>query len=182
MRWIVLLLMSCWSLVGWATEPDWLPAWRDGQAALLMRHAMAPGVGDPAGFQLGDCGTQRNLNAQGRDEARRWGEWLLAHRVEPRVLTSRWCRARDTAAGFSVGQVDDFEPLDSFFRRTEQRSTAIQGMRELLAQPSERPLLLVSHQVNITALTGLFPASAEVIVIALPLDGEAQVLGRMPVP
>lgn len=182
MRWIFLLLIIALPLPGLTEEADWLLAWRDGQAALLMRHAMAPGVGDPDSFALDDCATQRNLNTQGQDEARRWGDWLRAQAVEPLVLTSRWCRARDTASGFGAGQVSDFPPLDSFFRRTEQRSAAIQGMRERLAQPSGQPLILVSHQVNITALTGLFPASGEAIIIALPLTGEAEILGRMPVP
>ena len=96
-----------------------LPAWqalREGRALLLMRHATAPGTGDPANFRLGQCETQRNLNAQGRAEARRWGELLARQGIEqPRLLSSRWCRALDTASNMQRGPVQPFAALDSFF-------------------------------------------------------------------
>ncbi|MEN9293955.1 MAG: hypothetical protein RIT31_720, partial [Actinomycetota bacterium] len=73
---------------------------------LLMRHALAPGVGDPENFKLGDCSTQRNLSAEGREDAREIGEWLKRRDIPIlRVESSRWCRARETAELLGIGKV-----------------------------------------------------------------------------
>lgn len=168
-------------------QADEQQAWtslREGRALLLMRHATAPGVGDPAGFTLGDCSTQRNLNEQGRAEGRRWGERLRSLGIErPQLLSSRWCRAQDTAQAMGLGPVEALPPLDSFF---ENRTTANQQMDALLAQINAMPAgvarVLVSHQVNITALTGIYPASGEGLIIALPLTRPAKVLARIDPP
>jgi hypothetical protein len=101
-----------------ATEAAW-QALRGGGVVALMRHARAPGVGDPPGFRLEDCATQRNLSAEGRDQARRIGEAFRAQGVAvARVLSSRWCRALDTAR-LAFGTVEPFPPLDSFFSERE---------------------------------------------------------------
>ncbi len=168
-------------------QADEAQAWsalREGRALLLMRHATAPGVGDPAGFTLGDCRTQRNLNEQGRAEGRRWGERLRSLGIErPQLLSSRWCRAQDTAQAMGLGPVEPLPPLDSFF---ENRTTANQQMDTLLVQINAMPAgvarVLVSHQVNITALTGIYPASGEGLIIALPLTRPAKVLARIDPP
>jgi len=147
----------------------------------IMRHALAPGTGDPADFTLGDCGTQRNLNAAGRRQARAIGAAFRDHGIEvDKVLTSQWCRCRDTARLLDLAPVEPFPALNSFF---EDRSTAdaqTQELRRFLAeQPGSRKLVLVTHQVNITALTGVFPASGEVVVIEAADDGEVTVRGRV---
>ncbi|WP_178101800.1 histidine phosphatase family protein [Pseudomonas yangonensis] len=171
----------------WGTAAESADAWqalREGRAVLLMRHATAPGTGDPANFRLGQCETQRNLNAQGRTEARRWGELLARQGIErPRLLSSRWCRALDTASGMQRGPVHPFAALDSFFGRpedgVEQTAELIRLINEL---PGGAPLVLVSHQVNITALTGIFPASGEGLILSLPLRSRAEPLARIPAP
>ncbi|MDG9977085.1 histidine phosphatase family protein [Ectopseudomonas oleovorans] len=157
---------------------------REGRALILMRHATAPGTGDPANFRLGQCETQRNLNAQGRAEARRWGELLARQGIEqPRLLSSRWCRALDTASNMQRGPVQPFAALDSFFGKpedgAEQTAELIRSVNQL---PAGAPLVLVSHQVNITALTGIFPASGEGLILALPLRPRAEPLARIPAP
>ncbi|OEC36537.1 Phosphohistidine phosphatase SixA [Pseudomonas cuatrocienegasensis] len=167
-----------------ADEQQAWAALREGRALLLLRHATAPGVGDPAGFTLGDCSTQRNLNEQGRAEGRRWGERLRGLGIErPQLLSSRWCRARDTAQAMDLGPVEPLPPLDSFF---ENRTTANQQIEALLAQINALPAgvarVLVSHQVNITALTGIYPASGEGLILALPLTRPAKVLARIDPP
>ena len=81
-----------------------------------MRHALAPGTGDPAGFALGDCSTQRNLDDRGRAQARRTGQALREAGVTfDHVWTSQWCRARDTAELLDMGEVVEKPPLNSFF-------------------------------------------------------------------
>jgi len=159
-------------------------ALREGRALMLMRHATAPGTGDPANFRLERCETQRNLNDQGRAEARRWGELLARQGIEqPRLLSSRWCRALDTARGMLRGPVQPFAALDSFFGQpedgAEQTAELVRMINEL---PLGAPLLLVSHQVNITALTGIFPASGEGLILALPLRPRTEPLARIPAP
>ena len=89
---LVLLLAPLWTSA--AQPSDAWQALREGRALLILRHATAPGVGDPAHFQLGNCSSQRNLSQQGREESRRWGELLRRQSIErPRLLSSRWCRA-----------------------------------------------------------------------------------------
>lgn len=150
--------------------------------AALMRHATAPGSGDPDHFRLDDCTTQRNLSEAGRAEARETGRLLRAAGLaDALVLTSRWCRATDTARELDLGEVDPFPPLDSFFR---DRSREDAARRDILARIAERkagdpPLIMVSHQVNITAVTGIFPASGEIVVVEVLPDGTAAVRGRL---
>ena len=133
----------------------------------IMRHAIAPGGGDPPGLLLGDCATQRNLGAEGRAQAARLGARLRdAGIVRARVLTSQWCRTRDTAALLGLGAPQDLPILNSFFadRRTGPGQT--DALRAWIAAAAlDMPTLLVTHQVNITALTGVFPASGEVLVL-----------------
>ncbi|MBH3341926.1 histidine phosphatase family protein [Pseudomonas mendocina] len=179
---LALVLLPLWGAA--AETADAWQALREGRALILMRHATAPGTGDPANFRLGQCETQRNLNAQGRAEARRWGELLARQGIErPRLLSSRWCRALDTASGMQRGPVQPFAALDSFFGQpedgAEQTAELIRLINEL---PAGAPLVLISHQVNITALTGIFPASGEGLILALPLRLRAEPLARIPAP
>lgn len=174
-----MLLMVVLAGPAMADEAAWNALAEPGTAA-LMRHATAPGIGDPSGFRLGDCATQRNIDASGRAEAEAFGAALRKHGIRvDRVLTSRWCRARDTARALDAAPVEDVPALDSFFadRSSEPEQTA--AVRALLAEaaPAEK-LILVTHQVNITALTGRGAASGEAIVVE-PTPGGLIVRGRI---
>ncbi|WP_339079142.1 histidine phosphatase family protein [Pseudomonas sp. TMP9] len=175
------LLALC--LLSGATQAEDQQAWtalREGRAVLLMRHATAPGNGDPANFQLGDCRTQRNLNQAGREQAQRWGQLLQRQWIKPRLLSSRWCRAEDTAREMGVAAVEVLPALDSFFQTpaTAREQTAAL-IEQVNAQARGAPMVLVSHQVNITALTGIYPASGEGLILALPLQAPVRVLARI---
>ena len=140
-----------------------------------------PALATPADFSLADCGAQRNLNAAGRRQARRIGERLLAAGVKPdRVLTSQWCRCRDTAVLLGLGEVEDQPALNSFFRDASNRAARTAGVLDLLRRldAAGEKALLVTHQVNITALTGVFPASGEILVTRLE-DGRLRALARI---
>ncbi|MCB8840473.1 histidine phosphatase family protein [Aurantimonas sp. VKM B-3413] len=160
-------------------------AWQAARAEgthILMRHAIAPGTGDPADFALGDCSTQRNLSQEGREQARRIGERLQEKRVPvAAVLTSQWCRARDTAEELDLGAPAAEPALNSFFgdrpREADQTAALKARLREL--DEAGRKAVLVTHQVNITALTGVFPASGEIVVISLGPNGAVTVDGRI---
>lgn len=153
---------------------------------VLMRHADAPGTGDPAAFRIGDCGTQRNLGERGRAQARRLGEEFRRRSIAVSlVLTSQWCRARETAELMAVGPVEDEATgLNSFFGRPGERDAATVALRRRLATlPADAAtVVMVTHQVNITALTGVFPASGEMVVLKRDPQGEFSTLGRLPPP
>ena len=158
---------------------------RDGRGyAILLRHALAPGTGDPAGFRLGDCSTQRNLSSVGRTQAIAIGaRWRSERLPIDRVLTSRWCRARDTARLLAVGKVTAYPDFDSSFTVSStvaQRRTQV--VRDLIIRHRDQPgaLVLVGHQVNITALTGVVPSSGAAVVVKATSGGTLRVIGVLP--
>jgi len=149
---------------------------------VMMRHADAPGVGDPASFRLGDCSTQRNLGEGGRAQARRIGDAFRVRQVPvASVFSSQWCRCLETARLLNLGKVKPFPALNSFFAddRTEPQQTA--AVRQLILQHRNQPgvLVLVSHQVNITALTGVVPRSGESVVLRAGANRTVQLVGRL---
>lgn len=171
--------------LAWPAQAQAEDAWQAARAAgshLLMRHAIAPGTGDPAAFAIGDCSTQRNLSEEGRRQAGRIGAAIRQNDVPVDVvLTSQWCRSRDTAEGLDIRPVEDEPALNSFFAGRGDRNEQTEALRERIAEldAEGRKAVLVSHQVNITALTGVYPGSGEIVVIRLGEDGEVRVEGRI---
>ena len=149
-------------------------------AVALMRHALAPGTGDPADFTLGDCATQRNLDARGRAQAREIGAAIRARGVAvDRVMTSQWCRCRETADLLALGPVEALPALNSFFADRSTRDAQTEATEALLRElPDDQRVVLVTHQVNITALTGVYPASGEVVVGRMGPES-FEVMGRI---
>lgn len=147
-------------------------------AVAIMRHALAPGTSDPAEFVIGDCGTQRNLDDRGRDQARRTGAAFRARGIAfDAVFASQWCRTRETAELLDVGSVVDAPPLNSFFGDRSTRDSQTRATVDLLANTPGR-LMLVTHQVNISALTGRSTRSGEILVI-VPEGERFQVIGSI---
>ena len=152
---------------------------------VLMRHAEAPGTFDPPGFRLGDCSTQRNLDDRGRAQARRIGEGLRALGIrQARVLSSQWCRCLETARLLDLGPVEELPALNSFAQRREEGDARVAAVRRFLAglPAGGAPVVLVTHQVTVTALTGVHPASGESVLLRANGTGEPAVLGRYPAP
>jgi len=148
---------------------------------LLLRHALAPGTGDPPGFQIDDCTTQRNLSEAGREQARALGQRLRAAGVlQARVYSSRWCRCLETAELLAIGPVQPEPALDSFFqRRAEGPARTAAAQEKLRALPPGQPIVMVTHQVNISALTGEFTSSGAGVIIRVASDGEQEIVGRL---
>jgi len=166
-----------------AEELAWA-AWREGKALLIMRHTLAPGSGDPANFLLDDCSTQRNLNDSGRQQATAWGEQLRQQYSDAiQVFSSQWCRCLDTATLMALGDVTPMPLLNSFFagRGDADKQTAAL-MQQFVSAQLAQPTVLVTHQVNFTALTGIFPQSGEAAIIALPLTQPVTLLARLDTP
>jgi broad specificity phosphatase PhoE len=153
---------------------------RSGGDIALMRHAEAPGTGDPAGFRLDDCATQRNLSGQGRRQAEGAGALFRSKGIaSATVYSSQWCRCLDTASGLGLGLVAPQPALNSFFDDAGRDRQQTDALRQLIRQrPPGRPLVMVTHQVNITALTGVYPQSGEIIVVR-PENGRLAVMGRI---
>jgi 8-oxo-(d)GTP phosphatase len=173
----VLVLVWPWAPPSHADEP--LARLLEPDTVLLLRHALAPGTGDPSGFQLEDCATQRNLSDAGREQARALGDRLRAAGVaEARVYSSRWCRCLETARLLELGPVEPEPALDSFFQRRSEgparTTSALERLRTLSAGP---PVVMVTHQVNISALTGEFTGSGSGVLVRILRDGSLQNLG-----
>lgn len=151
-----------------------------GRHVLLMRHAEAPGVGDPPGFQMGDCSTQRNLSAAGREQARAAGRWLRAQGLaQARVWSSPWCRCLDTARLLGYGEVRVESSLASFFGAHERASAQMQALQAFVAGlPAGTGALLVTHQVVISAYVGGGASSAEMLLVRVDPQGQAQDVTR----
>lgn len=141
-------------------------AWTQGGNVLFLRHALAPGFGDPDHFRLGACATQRNLDARGRDQARALGAALRAQGVRfDAVLSSQWCRCLETARLMEVGPVTPFAGLNSFFQDHAPRRETLALLRDRLAQtPADALVLMVTHQVVIRAITGLSTVSGGAVL------------------
>lgn len=162
------------------TEAALWAALKNGGHVALIRHAQAPGIGDPPGFRLGDCSTQRNLSDAGREQARSIGARFREHGIETvAVYSSQWCRCLETARLLDLGKVVPFPGLNSFFREHRREAGQTAEVRALIRKrPRGTPLVLVTHQVNISALSGVFPQSGEIVV--LRADGEGlTVAGRI---
>jgi len=165
-----------------ADSPDEQAAWTAlrGGAIVLLRHANAPGIGDPSGMRLGDCSTQRNLDEAGRAQARRIGGRLRRERVPvAAVWSSQWCRVRETAELAALGPVREVAAFNSFFgERTAEPAQTAAARALLLAWRERGSLVVFTHQVNIGALSGQGASSGEGVVMRAE-RGTLNLVGRL---
>jgi phosphohistidine phosphatase SixA len=152
----MLLLISLLPVSAIAAEKALVQQMRAGEAVLLIRHALAPGIGDPDNFKLDDCSTQRNLNEQGRAQARAIGEWLRERGVQNvKLYSSQWCRCLETARLMNLGSVTPLSALNSFFEKPEDREPNLSALRTFIRdniKPGEL-IIMVTHQVTISGIT-----------------------------
>lgn len=155
---------------------------REGGGIVLMRHALTvPGVGDPPDFRLGDCSTQRNLSEAGREQARRVGRAFSdAGILINDVRSSAWCRCTETA-DLAFGQHRVWTPINSFFAREGREQQTREVLQALRNHRAPDNLVLVTHQVNVAALTGQSPAMGELFLTRLVGTERLAVLARLSV-
>jgi phosphohistidine phosphatase SixA len=151
---------------------------------LLLRHTIAPGVGDPENFKLNDCSTQRKLSQVGRDDAKAVGDWLKRRDIKiSRVESSRWCRAKQTAQLLGIGKVRLNSNLDSLFD-SQDPAKAIQTVRvkkQIVDWRNKSGLLvLVGHFINIGAVAGVGVGSGEGVLVKADSKGRITVVGLTP--
>lgn len=140
---------------------------RQGGCAVLIRHAQTePGLGDPPGFRLDECSTQRQLSLAGREQSKRLGQWFAQRKLLPReVLTSQWCRCRHTAE-LAFGSATEWPALNSTFGNSSPQAGQTAQLRERLKHIPERQFdVWVTHQVNMTDLTDQYPAMGEAFLV-----------------
>ena len=185
MRWLcaaALYLMA--TLPAPAADDTTWSALREGPRVALMRHgATSGGAGDPPGFRLEDCATQRNLTEKGRADARATGEQLRAQKIPVgKVVSSQWCRCRDTAALMALGAIEIAETFNNAFMLSDRRDELTKGARAVIADwKGPGVLVIVTHGANILPLTGFQPAEGEMVVVepAAAADGRLRVIGRI---
>jgi 8-oxo-(d)GTP phosphatase len=133
----------------------------------LMRHTLAPGFGDPDNFELHNCDTQRNLSTEGVIQAQKVGKLLKSIGIlTASVHSSQWCRCVDTANNLNLGPISVLPPLNSFFQNLRHEKKQTNAIIDWINnQKLDKPTILVTHQVNITALTGVYPSSGEIVVV-----------------
>jgi broad specificity phosphatase PhoE len=163
-------------------EPSAWSALRTGGVAILLRHAATEaGLGDPPEYRLDDCGTQRNLSAEGRTQAVRLGQALRERAVRvDSVLSSHWCRCLETARlSFPQHEVTPFDALNSFFDdRAAEPGRTRAALARIAAIRAPDNAVFVTHHVNILALTGEAVGVGEILVVRGG-GGRLQVLGRL---
>lgn len=144
---------------------------------VLMRHTLAPGVGDPAGYTLQDCKTQRNLSAEGRQQAVVVGNWLRKQGVTSAlVYSSAWCRCKDTAELLNFNGFQVAPPLASFFDEMHLAKSRTQALEQFIAAQlktkGHKALILVTHHVNIHAFMGENIASGDMVLAQVDARGK----------
>jgi phosphohistidine phosphatase SixA len=169
---------------GWAAQDDEASALlRTGGVVAVLRHALAPGNFDPPGFKLGVCSSQRNLSDEGREQARRIGEWFKARQLQPaRVLSSPWCRCVDTA-NLAFATADVLPALGS--PRGYSETTGAAHLRELrrnlVAASAQKGTfqVWVTHMFVQADLLQASTSSGEALIVRADAQGNPQVLARL---
>jgi phosphohistidine phosphatase SixA len=165
-----------------ADQPDVIDRLNAGGHILMIRHALAPGSGDPPNFKIGDCATQRNLDDTGRNQARSIGVWLRNNDVtSARVYSSQWCRCLETARLLNLGPVQELAALNSFYERTQDRGPNLKALNDFISQQPVKGelIVLVTHFVTIAGIAGTGVSSGEGVLLALHEDAPYTVVGRL---
>ena len=165
-----------------ADEQDLIRQMQSGNAVLMIRHALAPGIGDPESFDLNDCSTQRNLNQAGREQARAIGQWLRSRGIrQAKVYSSQWCRCLETARLMQVGAVTPLPALNSFFQRPQDREQNLATLKKFIHQETEPDelIVMVTHQVTISAITGQWADSGQGKLLRPTTAGAREGLGEL---
>ena len=161
------LIFSLFSFHSYSSEQNWKPA-QEGNKIILIRHSLAPGGGDPAGFKINDCKTQRNLNRVGVSQSKKIGKLFKKNKVLiDQVLTSQWCRCKDTAQ-YAFENYKEFTALNSTFQSPYNKNETKQ-LKELYSFVKKwngkgKNLVLVTHFSIITAITNAVPSSGEIVI------------------
>ena len=163
-----ILIFLFFSFHSYSSEQNWKTA-QEGDKVILIRHAKAPGFGDPPGFEIQDCKTQRNLSMEGVNQSKKIGKFFRKNKIKiDQVLTSQWCRCKDTAK-YAFKNYKEFSALNSTFQPPHDKNAKkqIKELKDFIKkwEGNGSNLVLVTHYVIITALTDVAPRSGEIVII-----------------
>ena len=165
-----------------ADHTELIDRMKSGGHILMIRHALAPGSGDPPNFKISDCSTQRNLDDSGRIQARSIGMWLRTNGIKStRIYSSQWCRCVETANLIDLGPVQELAALNSFYEKTEDREPNLKALNQFISQqPMDGKLIiLVTHFVTIAAIAETSVSSGEGVLVELKKNMPYTVVGRL---
>jgi phosphohistidine phosphatase SixA len=165
-----------------ADQSEVIDRLKAGGHILMIRHALAPGNGDPPNFKIGDCATQRNLNDTGRNQARSIGMWLRNNGItSARVYSSQWCRCLETARLLDLGPVQELAALNSFYERAQDREPNLRALNDFISQQpvNGELIILVTHFVTIADIAGTGVSSGGGALLALHADAPYTFVGRL---
>ena len=165
-----------------ASENELVAQMQSGNAVLMIRHALAPGIGDPEEFDINDCSTQRNLDNAGREQAQAIGQWLRDHGIKNvKLFSSQWCRCMDTARLMGMGEVTPLPALNSFFESPQDREPNLSALRQFIQNKSKpgELIIMVTHQVTISGITGNWTDSGHGKLVRPGNDGKIKLLGEL---
>lgn len=163
-------------------DPIWAQLRHGKGYVIMMRHALAPGTGDPPNFRLDDCSTQRNLSEAGRAQAIRIGETFRSYKIPvARVLSSQWCRCLETARLLNLAPVEPFPAINSFFSNRSNEAQQTEQVKQFMRQNRETAgvVVMVTHQVNITAVSGIVPESGAAVVFRANEQNQIETVGQI---
>ena len=188
--WVASLALAVSLLIAGAVAADegadaWAALAKGGHVVLIRHGNAPPGYGgDPPGFKIDDCSTQRNLDEDGRQEARALGEAFRKHGVRvDRTVSSPWCRCLDTARLMAVGEVESSWALvPDMNPNAKPRLDQLKALVASWRGPGT--LVLVTHALTIRPLVGFLPLQAEAVVVKPTGDGGSgfQLVGRIAAP
>ena len=162
-----ILILSLLSSHSHSSEQNWQSA-KEGNKIILIRHSLAPGGGDPEGFNIDDCTTQRNLNQAGIEQSKRIGNLFKDKNIPiDQVLSSQWCRCKDTAK-YAFQNFQEFSALNSTFQSPFDQNESKQ-IKEIINFIKDwngkgKNLILVTHYSIISAITSEAPSSGEIVI------------------
>ena len=166
-KFLIIIFISLTTAIKADLNKNLLNQLEDGEKLIFIRHAYAPGNGDPNNFNLNDCSTQRNLSEEGRKQAQYIGEFFERNRIKiDKVLSSEWCRCKETAKiAFKNFSTNYF--LNSFFspKFAKNKNNQIDALNDYVRKfKSNKNLVLVTHYVLISEVLNYGPSSGEIVV------------------
>ena len=166
-RFLFVILIFVYSLKPVFSELDFKSEINEINAnVVFLRHSIAPGFGDPNNFKIDDCSTQRNLSKNGISQARSIGKFFIENNIEfSEILSSQWCRCKDTIIEMNIGDWKIFPGLNSFFQNFSKKQIVLSLLYDKLNNvKNEELILMVTHQIVISEITKVFPPSGGIVI------------------
>ena len=166
-RFLLVVLIFVYSVKPVISELDFTSEINDINAnVVFLRHSIAPGLGDPKNFNIDDCSTQRNLSINGILQARSIGQFFIENNIEfSEILSSEWCRCKDTINEMNIGDWKTFSGLNSFFQNFSKKEIVLPLLYDKLNNvKNDELILLVTHQIVISEITNVSPPSGGIVI------------------